>query len=73
MEILQTSTEFKDLGNYRVTYHKGSELIEIEEYIYLNTIFSGKKRQWKRIYIGFPSRLETALELYHKSRKEHNL
>ena len=73
MKISKTTTEFEDMGEYRVTYHKGSELIEIEEYTYVNTILSGKKWYWKCIYMGFASRLETALNLYNKSKKEHNL
>lgn len=68
---MKITTEFKDMGNYRVTYHKGSELIEIEEYTYRNPIIGGKKWYWKRIYIGFASRIETALELYNKNKKEH--
>lgn len=71
MEIQKVQTEFKDMGEYRVIYHKGSELIEIEEYTYINTILSGKKWHWKRVYLGFASRLETALELYHKHKKDN--
>lgn len=69
MKITKISTEFEDAGRYRVTYHKGSELIEIEEYIYIDKFLNGEWN-WKQIYIGFPSRIENALELYNRSKGE---
>lgn len=73
MKITKATTEFKDLRDYRVSYHKGSELIEIEEYTYWSTVFRGKKWYWKRIYFGHATTLQTALDLYNKSKKEHDL
>lgn len=71
MELESITTEFKDVGNYRVTYHAGSNLMEIEEYTYTPKFFGGRKYYWKRIYMGYVSRIETALKLFNESKKQH--
>ena len=50
---------------YRYTYHKGSELIEIEM---MNKVGFWKKWQWVRIYLGFPDRLQDALTFYNETK-----
>ncbi len=70
MNISKTSVEFKDIDNYRVTYHKGSELIEIEEYVFKKTILSGYW-YWKRIYMGFSSTIEISMKLFNQMKNEN--
>ena len=68
MNTKEKQITFEFFDNYRVTHHIGSELIEIERW--LEPKF-GKKRVWKRIYVGHVNPIRMALDFYDKSVKEH--
>ena len=66
----QRQIEFKYSGDYRITHHIGSELIEIEIFEYKENWFGKVSTYWKRIYLGHPYPIEKALAFYKQSRIE---
>lgn len=71
MDITEKKIEFKMFGNYRVTHHLRSELIEIEVLRHKKSWFTDKY-VWERIYIGHVDPIQFSLEFWEKSRKEEN-
>ena len=72
MKYITKSIEFRMDELYRVTYHHGSNILEIEvlkETKWYERLFKADYK-WKRIYFGFSSPIQKAVKFFEESKSQ---
>ena len=73
MKNISKSKEFRMGELYKVTYHYGPNLLEIEvlkETKWYEKLFNADYK-WKRIYFGFPYPIKEAIKFFEDSQAEN--
>ena len=72
MKYITKSIEFRMGELYKVTYHHGANLLEIEvlkETKWYEKLFKADYK-WKRIYFGFSSPIQKAVKFFEESSSQ---